>query len=481
MISRNHWTVLVVLLLFSGQSVFANGDPVTSYSSVHRVANPEPLPIPEIYIVDEQVNIKHVEGYNCYDITYRFKNDSDNDFSEIDYGFPIDYLVANEQETFMIVNNGWTESIDEVGWSDKLIKDVSFRLDNRYLAYHSAKESISMAGYEKLVMSDSLGYDTVDVSWDEISEATDAELEDLFFVRGVHRLWLYTTISIAPHAEAVLNVSYKVYAPSIQHHSNWDTMYASYDRKEASHDYFIFTEPMLLRYFTTRFIILYDFAPAKYFGDSKPYHLNVKVDLSNLDNPSVWSDGPALTPTTLIVKDYEAANPAELEPINLYVNYSPSMDLERIENLISALAISPDEYDIAITDNVVELKFYKPTFVSEIACYIGTENIDSVIATISYVNEPICQYIYTKHQPSKYDGDAKLRIKSPAILVITDWFHNGAVWESAKYANGIHSENPQKFKPEIDYIRLEFNSDTPLNDIIKNCNIRPLDSRFERL
>ncbi len=90
--------IALAFLMFAGLSAYANGDPVVKYSSIERVANPEPLTISEIRIVHEQLNITHIDGYNCFDVTYRFKNESSKDFPEIHYGFPVDYLVADEKK-----------------------------------------------------------------------------------------------------------------------------------------------------------------------------------------------------------------------------------------------------------------------------------------------------------------------------------------------------------------------------------------------
>lgn len=53
-------TILAAACLMSGIAVLANGDPVVEFSSINRVANPEPLSISEISITREIVNISHV-------------------------------------------------------------------------------------------------------------------------------------------------------------------------------------------------------------------------------------------------------------------------------------------------------------------------------------------------------------------------------------------------------------------------------------
>lgn len=136
--------LLLIVFLAIGLLAYANGDPVAKFSSINRIANPEPLSISEISIVHEQINITHVDGYNCFDVTYTFKNDSDKDFPEFHYGFPIDYLVADEQEAYQFTSDYISESIAEVGWNEKLIKDIVFTFNGEVLPFHSSKESVRM-------------------------------------------------------------------------------------------------------------------------------------------------------------------------------------------------------------------------------------------------------------------------------------------------------------------------------------------------
>lgn len=184
--------------LFAAASMplLANGDPVVKYSSVNRVANPEPLSISEIRIVDESVKITHEDGYNCFDVTYRFRNDSDKDFPEIHYGFPIDYLVADEQESAGFRFADKREDIYATGWNDRLIKDVEFLFDSRGLPFHSARESVREAGYKV-------------EPYDYVGETV---VMDTLTVDGINRRWFYTLFAMKPRAEAVLTVRYKVYA-----------------------------------------------------------------------------------------------------------------------------------------------------------------------------------------------------------------------------------------------------------------------------
>lgn len=175
--------LLAVIPFLIGLSAYANGDPVAKFSSINRVANPEPLSISEICIIHEQIHITHVDGYNCFDVIYRFKNESDKDFSEIHYGFPIDYLVADEQETYRFTGDYYTESISEIGWNEKLIKDIAFTFNGDILPFHSSKESVREAGFVVEIYD---GY------------------RDSIPVEAVNRRWFYTKFAMGPNAEAIL-------------------------------------------------------------------------------------------------------------------------------------------------------------------------------------------------------------------------------------------------------------------------------------
>ena len=186
------WIKILLLITFALLAIttYANGDPVVKWSSVNRVANPEPLSIFEIEIVREEIKIVHIDGYNCFDVTYEFKNKSDKGFPDIHYGFPIDYVAANK---YTLSLDFYSESLYEVGWNDNLIKDISFTFNGELLPFHSSKESVREAGY--------------------IVE-TYSNTSDSIPVDPIDRRWFYTKFSIKPHASATLNVRYKVYANS---------------------------------------------------------------------------------------------------------------------------------------------------------------------------------------------------------------------------------------------------------------------------
>lgn len=85
-----------LLTLLSITAAFANGDPVMQYSSLIGSSNPAPREITDIQILREELYI-HPEKYSQIVVKYLLYNGSDKDYTDIDYGFPVDYLGGGEE------------------------------------------------------------------------------------------------------------------------------------------------------------------------------------------------------------------------------------------------------------------------------------------------------------------------------------------------------------------------------------------------
>ena len=446
--------IFILLIMAVGCKTFANGDPVVRYSSINRVANPEPLTISEISIVHEQVNITHVDGYNCFDITYQFKNNSLKDFPEIHYGFPIDYLVDDEKETYLTTSDYISESEYEIGWNNKLIKDISFSFNNHDLEFHAAKESVRQAGFEVEVYGGGESGDSIPVD-------------------GINRRWFYTSFSMAPDTEATFNVRYKVYANS-QIALYGDPWYFSqYVRRSLLPNIYPLNHPLLFRYFTSQFTILYDFSPATHFGNGKPFNLNIDIDLSNLEKPFILLEDAMKCYTSHISFDHYMVNPKNIDPINLSIEHSSPRDREHVERIIAPFIISPDKYKLRQSSNKIEIDFNEPTFVSELVCDLDTAIVKSINSRITYVDGRVEEYIYSQTAPETFDR----KIVSPVILTITDLIHDGNLWHENTIINLSDDFDNPHFK--IKTIKLDFNTvKASRKSSDSNYNIRVLDSRF---
>ncbi len=446
---------LLMAVVFSTIAVvaYANGDPVAKFSSIYRVANPEPLSISEIYIIHEKIDITHLDGYNCFDITYTFKNKSDKDFQEIHYGFPIDYLVADELETYQFTGDYYSESIAEVGWNEKLIKDIAFTFNGEALPFHSSKESVREAGY--------------------IVE-TYEDYNDSIPVDAVNRRWFYTVFSMKPYANATLNVRYKVYANSSVgiYTDYYDFSYFA-RKKEDSNDIFN-NLPFAYRYFSNRFDILYDFTPAKHFGNGAPFVIDVDINLSNLDSPWIReTDGYYYYVNRIERNIYVSAQ--DIKPIDFTVNFRSDRSVNNIQHLIERFKIPESEFAVKMTADTLYIDFHRPVFVSDLVCDVKTSVINKIHSIIEYADGQEKQYEYAIQNISGYSKSDN-RIKSPILLTITDLYQDGITWgeECIDFVPQIGGFDKDSFK--IKRIKLVFDTDAPQKLLCEKVNV--LDTRF---
>lgn len=446
---------LLMAVVFSTIAVvaYANGDPVAKFSSIYRVANPEPLSISEIYIIHEKIDITHLDGYNCFDITYTFKNKSDKDFQEIHYGFPIDYLVADELETYQFTGDYYSESIVEVGWNKKLIKDIAFTFNGEALPFHSSKESVREAGY--------------------IVE-TYEYYNDSIPVDAVNRRWFYTVFSMKPYANATLNVRYKVYANSSVgiYTDSYDFSYFA-RKKEDSNDIFN-NLPFAYRYFSNRFEILYDFTPAKHFGNGAPFVIDVDINLSNLDSPWIReTDGYYYYVNRIERNIYVSAQ--DIKPIDFTVNFRSDRSVNNIQHLIERFKIPESEFAVKMTADTLYIDFHRPVFVSDLVCDVKTSVINKIHSIIEYADGQEKQYGYAIQDISGYSKSDN-RIKSLILLTITDLYQDGITWgeECIDFVPQIDGFDKDSFK--IKRIKLVFDTDASQTLLCEKVNV--LDTRF---
>lgn len=462
-------TILAAACLMSGIAVLANGDPVVEFSSINRVANPEPFSISEIIITREIINISHVDSYNCFDVTYTFKNESDKNFPKINYGFPIDYTVADEHEIYQLVDaDQYSESMVETGWNKSLIKDVAFTFNDKSLSFHSSKESVCQAGF---------------------SVETYGDEADTTYIAGINRRWHYTSFAMEPNSEATFNVRYKVYANSSfalgTDHSNFSYYAQMYENGEYTGHVVSFAS----RYFIDNFSILYDFTPAKHFGDGKAYRTDVNIDLSNLNNAFVTADGGYHFYADRIEK-YFFSSPREMEPVKLKVYFESDRSEKQVRQFIEQFQIPGKDYTVKSKANAVTIEFPTPKFVSEIACDLDTTNLRGIDAVVEYNDGHQKHFRYETKDISDYNM-ADTRIKSPVLLTITDMYHTlnprytnnpatgdpsadkSSTDETSANKTSASKTSPNETKPQIKRIRLSFNS--PNSNPLKS--LTPLDSR----
>lgn len=452
MMSMKRLLLLVVSLMISVE-IYANGDPVVRLSSINRVANPEPLSISEICITHERINITHVDGYNCFDITYTLKNKSDRNFPEIHYGFPIDYSIADEFESYRFTSDYYTESIGEIGWNERLIKDIQFAFNDSLLPFHSSKESVREAGF--------------------VVEAYD-EYIDSIPVDAVNRRWFYTSFAMQPQSEAKLNVRYKVYANSSLGIYTDRYNFSYFARRTDGDDGYIINLPYLYRYFSNRFDILYDFTPAKHFGNGAPYVIDVNIDLSNLDNPWIETPGGYQCYVNRIERSiYVSAG--DIKPIDIKVNFNSDRSEKNLERIIDQFQIPETYFQIETTGDSVSIEFNRPMFVTDLACYIDSTVVRSVSSIIEYADGTKKRYNYEPYDLEQYINNDS-RVKTPILLAITDFYYDGMIWSENSLEYITHTKGKYEDKFKIKSIKLYFNTVGPQVTVCKG--IKVIDARF---
>ena len=354
-------SLLLIITVFSGM---ANGDPVIRFSSISSAANPEPLSISEISIVGEKLRVTHVNGYNCFDVTYELQNNSDKDFPEIHYGFPVDYFINDSEETVKFVSDGISESDYEGGWHENLIKDVSFTFDGSPLDFHASKESVREAGY-----------------------VVDDYYCDSLYQEGINRRWFYTLFSMAPRSKAMLNVRYMVYAQSTT------SMYAIIDGLDSYMPENSYCQmSRLKRFMSGSFTILYNFSPAKHFGDGKSFPIDLTIDLSNLDD--LWIskqlDGKGYDGTWYhanMIKEYISGTPAaEIPPLQFICNYNPAKTVDKLNDLLSPFIIPESEYETEQSEDGITVNFSHPTLITDILFHADSLATSAVNLCIQYAD-----------------------------------------------------------------------------------------------
>lgn len=420
---------------FIGLNAVANGDPVTRYSSINRLGNPEPVSLPEVKIESEKILIRHVDGYNCFDITYRLKNTADTAIHDIDYGFPVDYSVRDEKESYYMADEYETESMYEVGWNEKLIKDVSFSLDSHPLPFEIARTSV-VALKSEFVDYTEYGGDTI---WSD----------------GINRRWFYTRFSLPADTVVELNVKYKVYANSVS--GLYERL--TYNRYPLNSEDTYPTPSALDRYFSTEFLILYDFTPAKYFGDGLSFPIDVEIDLSNLKNPKYWGapDG-----TKSIVKkrfDFDGRKEMKLVEYITYEKDDYRKELGNFEN-------DPSQYKLKTSDGMTTLEFDRPTNVTDVVCDVDDPQLRFIVGQVVYADGKVSTYIYERQSEPAFWSR---QLEPTVVLIINDIYGAESCYWSFTDEKSFYLQSDSG----VTAIRL-FHGSTPLRDL------RPLDARFLR-
>ena len=108
------------LLLLTGGTLWANGDPVATFCALTLSRNPIGVHVPEVQLKYEHLTVTPEGRYTLVRVEYLLYNNSKKDFANLPYGFPIDYYRHGSERWASLDGN--SESVAEVGWRDDYIK-----------------------------------------------------------------------------------------------------------------------------------------------------------------------------------------------------------------------------------------------------------------------------------------------------------------------------------------------------------------------
>ena len=195
---------LIVSLFLCLPLVFANGCGVYAISAAVRSSDPICREIRDITLLSEKLNINLCAEYSEVSVKYVLWNGSDRDYTDIDYAFPMDYVVDER-------------TLPE-------IKRVTFFCNDQQLDFAQSQDK-------------------------ELDKAVIKALPNqtwhpsLFEEKGVRRRWYYTKFSVKKHSFACLEVHYSlsnltisdgVYPGNASFINEWGNKSLVYDLSPAS-------------------------------------------------------------------------------------------------------------------------------------------------------------------------------------------------------------------------------------------------------
>jgi len=216
--------------IISPSALYSNGMGTYTISAIMRSSDPILRDIKDVTLLSEKLYIKLNSGRSEITVKYILVNNSDRDYIDLDYAFPVDYIAlagSSNQDK----DGNYTGTIPE--FEKDGIKGIEFHLNGKELA-HQHSES-------KLLEKANVGYG-----------------EPAF----VFRRWFYTKVDIKRHSFTNLEVKYSVanlYMCDGDDPTNTSYLGGCGDR-----------------HFT------YDFSPAKHWGDGIIRDFYVEIDGTNL-------------------------------------------------------------------------------------------------------------------------------------------------------------------------------------------------------
>jgi hypothetical protein len=316
--------------------VFANGDPTDRISALIGSGNPTPRKISDIQVVSEKLYI-HLSYYSEYTVRYVLWNNSDKDYSDIDYAFPVDYAGGGEKYlNSELIQDDYSESSFTVGWHDDYVKSISFLINGEELPYERSEEAV-------LKKNDPVKKSDFFPDKEYLQQMSEKERKDALEeakaeyeyalkwseITTTYRRWFYTKFSIKAHQAVTLDVHYAL--------RNFHTRSTYFSIGGGG-----------------RCELSYDFSPAQYWGDGKVWDFSVQVDASELavvpdfwkNEYSISTEGLPLTRNenlfSYTTQNFPFKNATPLTVNYILINNIPLPDLLN-------LRIPNEQYTISVT------------------------------------------------------------------------------------------------------------------------------------
>lgn len=202
--------------------------------------------------------------------------------------------------------------------------------------------------------------------------------------------------------------------------------------------------------------------------------IDVNIDLSNLDNPWIETPGGYQCYVNRIERDiYVSAG--DIKPIDITVNFNSDRSEKNLERIIDQFQIPETYFQIGTTGDSVSIEFNRPMFVTDLACDIDTTGIRRINSIIEYADGSKKRYIYETEDLGKY-VKIDSRVKTPILLAITDFYHDGMIWSENSLEYITHTKGKYEDKFKIKSIKLYFNTVGPQVTVCKG--IKVIDARF---
>ena len=342
--------VLLIIMLVTIVTAKANGDPVATRSAMTLSCTPVAVHIPEVKMLDERCSFVLRDGYTEVEVRYLLCNNSKKDFRVLPYGFPIDWY--GEGKARWDLDDCETESEKEVGWRDNYVRNVSFVLNGKSLAWRQSADTVLEPSVRYFDYDCVIGTPTFYKNDDPLLKPDSADW--LFSAERTRQLvakygdsilsetdalcrrWYYTELDIPAGEIVELVVKY-----CVENSTSGDLGKKGRVFHVGAYQYNTF---------------MYDFSPAAYWGDGKAQRFRVLVD-DGIVEPKLQFGHDMVFGLDMkrqregLVYEARDFDFATAKPLNVYYwAYGESEDLPEV----LSRRISSDKYSVHLSGGVAK-------------------------------------------------------------------------------------------------------------------------------